>query len=98
MVRWAVGKERNLLGLEQIGGWCGKSQTFCFRLLHLPSNYDSKEIVGYNRLELRARYKFKSYEYVDVCTAMGLVFEIYPINAEGKFLLWSICGHTFLAP
>lgn len=59
---------------------------------------DSKEIVGYNRLELRARYKFESYEYVDVCTAMGLVFEIYPINAEGKFLLWSICGHTFLAP
>lgn len=30
------------------------------------SSINIKEIVGYNRLELRARSKFESYEYIEV--------------------------------
>lgn len=30
---------------------------------------DNKEVVGYHILELRARYKFESYRYIDVFIA-----------------------------
>lgn len=40
---------------------------------------DIKEIVGYHILELRARYKFESYEYIDVFTTIELNFEICPV-------------------
>lgn len=63
------------LGLEQISGWCRGSHTFCFRLLHRPTKY--KEIVGYNLLELRTRYKFRELStYWFTYLAIELIFEI----------------------
>lgn len=50
------------------------------------SRINIKEIVGYNRLELRARSKFETYEYTEVFTAIELIFEIQLVNMKGEVL------------
>lgn len=54
----------------------GEARLFVLDSYTGHSNINIKEIVEYNRLELRARYKFECYQYVNVLITVELIFEI----------------------
>ena len=64
----------------------GKSRLCVLDYYTCHSRINIKEIVGYNRLELRARSKFESYEYIEVFTAIELIFEIQLVSMKGEVL------------